>query len=342
VRNAIWLFVALMLTMPAVALADDPTCNADETWLAQTQAVATETTPAMDETEDVVVDDAPPAKGPPLPLHTTSGYGGGAVTPMAMFCNPGSPGVTPGPSAAYTFISFEGKKFHAVTISQVFFERIEFSYAYNHLNVGSFYNQAKKISGGALNMGHDNVQLHHFNLRVMLAKDGDFGCELMPAVAAGIHFKYNSRISEINDNLGGALEGLGYDDDFGIDFTLVATKLFIEPVFNRPLIFTAGLRLTRAAQLGLFGFGGDYNVNFEGSVVYWPIDQLAIGYEFRQKQDPYHGIPGLLYQEDSMHTILVALILSDRLTVAGVIAWAGDVGNTEDCLALGVQAKYEF
>jgi len=336
------MFVALMLAMPAVALAGEPTCQTDQTWLEQTKAVGDETTPAMAETDDAA-DDAPPAKGPPLPLHTTSGYGGGAVTPMAMFCNPGAPGSTASlPSVGYTFISFAGKKFHAVTISQVFFERIEFSYAYNYLNVGSFYNQANKVSGGSLNMGHDNVQLHHFNLRGMLIRDGDFDCKLMPAVAAGIHFKYNSRIAEINDNLGDALEGLGYDDDFGIDFTLVATKLFIEPLFDRPLIFTAGMRLTRAAQLGLFGFGGDYNVNFEGSVVYWPVDMLAIGYEFRQKQDPYHGIPGLLYQEDSMHTILVALILSDRLTVAGVIAWAGDVGNTEDAIALGVQAKYEF
>ena len=342
-RNATWMFVALMLAMPAAALAaDGATDQTEETWLAQAKCVAEETTPTMDETEDVVAD-APPAKGPPLPLHTTFGYAGGAITPMAMFCNPGAPGSTASlPSVAYTFISVGGKKFHAVTISQVFFERVEFSYAYNHLNVGSFYNQAKKISGGALNMGHDNVQLHNFNLRVMLAKDGDFGCKLMPAVAVGVHFMYNSRIGSINNKLGGALTSLGYDDNFGIDWTLTATKLLIEPIFNRPVIITAGLRLSRAAQMGLFGFGDDYQASFEGSLVYWPFDWVALGYEFRQKHDPYHGIPGLLNQEDSWHTILLAFILNERTTIAGVIGFVGNVGNAEDTIALGVQAKYEF
>ena len=338
-RNAIWMFVALMLAMPAVTLADDAVDpnQTDETWLTLTKGAAD--TPAMTETE--AGDDAPPAKGPPLPLHSTEGYAGGAITPMAYFCNPGAPGsIASLPSAAYTFISIDGKKLHAVTISQVFFEQLEFSYAYNHVNVGSFYNEVRKKLGVGLT--HDNVQLHHFNLRWMFLKENSFDCEFIPAVTAGIHFKYNSRIDQIDKGLGRGISALGYDKPFGIDWTLTASKTIIEPIFSRPLIITAGLRLSRAAQMGLFGFGDDYRASFEGSIVYWPIEQIAVGYEFRQKHDPLHGIPGILFQEDSWHTILVAWIVNNRITIAGVIGFVGDVGNTEDAIALGVQGKYEF
>ena len=114
-RSAIWMFVALVLALPAVALADDAVDanQTDETWLALTKTAATET-PAMTETK---ADDAPPAKGPPLPLHGIEGSGGCSIAPMAYVVN-GAPGsVVSMPSASYTFLNISNKKFHAVVIS---------------------------------------------------------------------------------------------------------------------------------------------------------------------------------------------------------------------------------
>ena len=340
-RSAIWMFVALVFAMPAVAPADDAVDpnQTDETWLMLTKGAAD--TPAMSET-DAGADAAPPAKGPPLPVHTIEGVGGCSIVPMAYVCNAGHCDTTCSkPSVAYTHMNISNKKFHGVSVTQVFFQQVEFGYAYNYLSVGSFYNQVKKAMPGA-SMGHDNVQLHHFNLRWMFLKENSFDCEFIPAVTAGVHFKYNSRIDRIDKNLGRGLSGLGYDKPFGIDWTLTATKTIIEPIFNRPLIITAGLRLSRAAQMGLFGFGDDYRASFEGSIVYWAFDQVLFAYEFRQKHDPYHGIPNVLYQEDSWQAFCVAWLVNDRLTIAGVIGFVGDVGNTEDAIALGVQGKYEF
>jgi len=296
--------------------------------------------PTMAETESAD-EPAPPGKLPPLPVHTIEGVGGCSIVPMAYVCNPGCDTSCSRPSVAYTHMNISNKKFHGVSITQVFFEQIEFGYAYNHMDVGSFYSQVKKAMPGA-SMGHDNVQLHHFNLRWMFLAENSFDCEFIPAVTAGIHFKYNSRIDRIDKNLGRGLSGLGYDKPFGIDWTLTATKMIIDPVFNRPLIITVGLRLSRAAQLGLFGFGDDYRASFEGSVVYWAFDHVLFAYEFRQKQEPYHGIPGVLYQEDSWQGFCVAFLVDNHLTIAGVVGLLGDVGNTEDAIALGIQAKYEF
>ena len=283
-----------------------------------------------------------PKSSPPLPFHCIEGYSGGAITPMAYLCNAekrdGCPDWLGLPSVAYTFWNIGSKELHVVSVTQPFLKRFEFGYAYMNLDTGSLFRDVRKAG---LDMGERHVGLHHFNLRAMLLEENSFDLPL-PALTAGIHFKYNDAMDDIDRNLGGAFTNIGYDDNFGIDYTLTATKMFPKLAFGRPVILTGGLRLSKAAQLGLLGFGDEYRASFEGSVAYLPIDQLCLAYEYRMKRNPYREIPGLVEDEDDWHAISASWIINDHLTLTGVLGVVGNVVNAREYSTLGVQLKYEF
>ena len=67
---------------------------------------------------------------------------------------------------------------------------------------------------------------------------------------------------------------------------MTASKTFAE-AFGRPLIASAGLRLSQAADLGFLGFSDTYQASFEGNVAYLLTDKLLVAYEIRQKTSPY-------------------------------------------------------
>ncbi len=132
--------------------------------------------------------------------------------------------------------------------------------------------------------------LHNFNVRFLLLKEDTPLAGLpLPAVTAGVHFKYNDGINQINQNLCGALNTIGYRRDNGTDFTLTMTKKITTGI-GMPIFFTAGLRESEAAQIGFLGFGDAYHTTFEGNVAFMPSKHIVLAYEFRQKIDPYGTI----------------------------------------------------
>ena len=248
---------------------------------------------------------------PPLPFHTVEGVGGGAITPMAYLANPepryeGS--LFGRPAVAFSYVNMGHKNLDAITITQTLGGRIEFGYAANRLGLGTLPNDIRDAT--TVDIRRSDVWLHHFNLRLLAVEENTcIGGLAMPAVTAGVHFKVNDGIREIDQRLAGALSGIGYERENGVDFTLTATKSIPPEVLGRPLILTAGLRASQAAQLGFLGFGDEYHATFEGSIVFLPCDRLVLAYEFRQKPDPYGQIAGLIGNEDHWHGFDAALIL---------------------------------
>ena len=294
--------------------------------------------------ETVAADEAAPTKGPPLPLHCIEGYGGGAITPVAYLVNPGGEGVMDSlPTAGFTFIDLGSKELTVFTVTQVFFDFIEVGYAFNRLNLGNFHSDVRRFLGA--DMGRDHVMLHHFNLRVNVIKEGSFDLPL-PAITAGIHFKYNDGIGQIDGQLGNALKSYGYRRHWGIDYTITATKMFPTLAFGRPVILTGGLRLSNAAQLGYLGFGDSYHVLFEGSVLVMPTDNIVLAYEFRMKENPYQEIRAggktLLGDEDHWHMFSATWVVTNRLTVTGMYGLLGNIANARADCSFGFQIKYEF
>jgi hypothetical protein len=294
---------------------------------------------------------APPAneKGPPLPFHTIEGYGGGAITPFAYLVNPGKEDCLFGkPAGALSFVNAREKDLAAITVSETLFGRVELSYGGDRLGLGTLPADIDNFSHHALSIEENDAWVHNFNVRGLLIKEND--CILgfkAPAVTAGVHFKYNSEISHINDELGGALTGIGYRRNNGTDFTLTATKTFPKLLLDRPVVVSTGLRLSEAADLGFLGFGDKYHATFEGNVAWLPFDKILLAYEFRQKTDPYGTIPNgaggfLIGTEDNWSAFDLGLIVNKNSTIVAGWGIFGTLANTEANNSWYLQYKYEF
>lgn len=343
-NRTVYLLLACVLMPGASLFADDVATPANDngtSWLAMADDM-----PAVDATDDKA--DAPEThqdtqkagSPPPLPFHSLEGYSGGAITPMAYICNCDTSMTCPvgKPSVAYTFLSLGNKKLNAFSVSETFLGRFEFSYGFQHLFVG---NLKDAVSKAGLDLGRNDVWLHTWSLRANLIQENEFDLPL-PAVTVGVHAKYNEGISQMDRSLGGALKTINYDGNCGVDYTLTATKMFPELAFGRPIILTGGMRITNAAQTGLLGFGESYKAFFEGSVVYLPFDNIALAYEYRQKESPYDKIEGLIGEEDDWHVFSASWIVNDNITITGVYGMLGMIANGRVDDAFGIQLKYEF
>jgi len=344
------LIVALLVQPTSAGLAEDhlaPRGSRADTWLGALAVAAAEEDALPVEGEHPGSQSGKEPCDPkcvPLPFHSIEGYSGGAITPMAYmcnYCNCGCAGVEhlTGPTVSYSFMGISTKQLNTLAITQAVANRFEFGYAINQLTLGSLYDDIKKKT--PMDPVRRDLYLHHFNVRGKLLDENSFGLPL-PAVSAGAHFKYNYGLKTINRRLGNAFDGIGFDKHYGIDYTLTATKMFPTLALGRPLIVTGGLRLSKAAQLGLLGFGKTYRGSFEGNVVILPADWLVLGYEFREKRNPYGKIPGLIGDEDNWHALSASVIVNRHLTVSLLAGLLGHVANANADDTWGVEVKYEF
>lgn len=282
----------------------------------------------------------PPGDGPPLPLHSLEGVAGGACTPMAYFANPGPPGTKVGlPSVSYTYLVAGTKVINSIALSEVFYRRIEFSYAYNRVGLGDFPRDVRAATG--FDIGRTHVNMHNWNLRGILVEENT-GCPWMPQIVGGVHFKYNQSTQNLDTRIMHGARGLGFERNNGVDYTIMAGKMFPKGFLGRPILANAGLRWTESAQTGWLGFGDTYRTNVEANIAWVPFDWLAIGYEFKQKQDPYHKLGNLVGDENNWHTVLLAWIINEHCTLAGVYGHLGNIVNGEENGGWGFQFKYEF
>jgi hypothetical protein len=296
-------------------------------------------------------DDAPPAAaatdlsacppgvhtGPPLPLFNVEGMPGTLLVPMAYPINCESVGTTVGmPTLGYTFVSAGTKSVQEVHLSETFYRRFIVGYTMGTLDLGDFPRDTRRMTN--VDIGFQHVVLHNFNLAAKIVDESQY----VPAIMAAATFKYNPDVQTIDRRLGGGVRALGLARSNSTDYTLTATKTFIDPLFKRPLMLTGGVRFSEAAQLGYLGFGDSYRMTGEGSVVYMPTDWLAVAYEYRQKKNPYHTLGTLVGPEDAWQAVDVGFIITPHLTFA--VGWlcAGNVANGRVDNGWGFQLKYEF
>lgn len=272
---------------------------------------------------------------PPLPAIGVEGFGGLFGTYTAYLVNPAKENEVFGlPSAAFTYIHFgDGRHLNAFGITETLWDRVEFGYAYDLMDVGDLPQAA--------GFSDDSVGLHNFNARLALIHEGDFDLPWLPAFTAGVHYKYNDTIDDIDDDLGGVLRNfVGIDDNDGVDFTLYATKLITD--LPRPVLVDLGVRASEGAHIGLLGFTDDYNITVEGNVFVFVTDHFLVGGEYRMKPNEYRQIPGLIEEEDDWWTLCACYIVNDHLTISGGYAHFGDVLNHEANGAWGMRIKWEF
>ena len=151
------------------------------------------------------------------------------------------------------------------------YDRVELSYARQFFDTGG--------TGRALGLG-GGYQFSQvvFGAKLRLFGDGILDQDSwLPQVAVGLQYKVNNR--------GDVLRAIGAKSDQGADFYVSATKLFLA----QSLLLNATVRMTRANQFGILGFGGDrsnaYHPEFEGSAALLLSRNWAVGGEYRTKPD---------------------------------------------------------
>jgi hypothetical protein len=282
-----------------------------------------------------------PATAAPLPLHSIEGYSGIFSTSSAYIAHPTAKkkGETPGPSVGLSYVGLgHDRNLSALTITEAIGPRAEVGYGLDHLTLGDLPDAIKSATG--VSIGKSSVNLHNFNARYQILQESAAGKPFRPAVTLGLHYKTNSDIVSINDDLGGALQANGSAHKSGLDVTLYATKL--DASSGTPILYNLGLRSSKAAHLGLLGFTDERKTSVEGSIEAFVKPNVIVGAEYRQKPNSYTAIPGLVEKEQDWFTVVAAYIINDTATVSGGYGHFGTVLNHDANASWGLAVKNEF
>jgi hypothetical protein len=277
---------------------------------------------------------------PPLPFHSVEGVGGAFSTSSAYLVNPAKEGDVFGlPSIGGIYVHVgNGRHLAALTVTETLWDRLELGYAWDNFDMGDLPQDIERAT--SIRIRDHAVDMHNFNARVCLVKDGEFDQPWLPAITLGGHYKLNDTLEDIDADLMGTLTGIGIAEHDGFDYTLSLTKMVT--FLPRPLLLNATVRATEAAHIGLLGFTDDYEVVVEGSVCALLTDRFILAGEYRQKPDEYDAIPGLVGGEDDWWTICAGYIVNDHMTISGGYAHFGELLNHVANSSWGVAVKYEF
>jgi Protein of unknown function (DUF3034) len=180
-----------------------------------------------------------------------------------------------GGSAHVTHVALNDYALNTVGAAVGIFDRVELSIAQQAFDT-------KKI-GTALGLGAGyTFRQDTLGVKVRLVGDAVYDQDLLiPQISLGIQHKRNHN--------GNVLAALGAKSDRGTDIYVSATKIYLD----QRVLLSVALRLTKANQLGILGFGGPegnrYRPQAEGSVGFLLRHDLVIGFEGRTKRD-YLGI----------------------------------------------------
>ncbi|WP_309645919.1 DUF3034 family protein [Phenylobacterium sp.] len=222
-----------------------------------------------------------------------------------------------------TNVSLPDYKFRAYGAAVGFYDRVELSYAHQEFDTGA--------TGAKLGLG-DGFTFKQNVVGAKLRVLGDAVYDqdrLMPQVAVGVQFKRNDQ--------GAIVRAVGGKDHQGVDYYVAATKVLL----NESLVLNGTVRLTKANQTGLLGFGGDkddsYSAQFEGSAGYLVSKRLLVGAEYRTKPNNLG-----FAKEDDWFDVFAAYAVNKNLSVTVAYADLGNIATFKDQRGLYVSLQAGF
>ncbi|MEP7185141.1 MAG: DUF3034 family protein [Rhodanobacter sp.] len=237
-------------------------------------------------------------------VSQVEGSAGGGLTPWAVIGGYGTNDEIGG-NAFVTHISLPDYQLNEVGAMVGLYNRVEVSFSQQRFDTQQV--------GAALGLGEGfTFQQNIIGVKVRLFGDVVLDQDSwLPQVSVGAQHKKNNQAA--------VLQFIGAKSDQGTDYYINATKLFL----SQSLLVNATLRMTKANQIGILGFGGDrnnsYKPEFEGSVAYLLSRNWAIGAEYRQKPNNL-GIA----KEDDWYDAFVAWAPNKHVSLT--LAYA-DLGN---------------
>ncbi len=237
-------------------------------------------------------------------VSQVEGSAGGGLTPWAVIGGYGTNDEI-GANAFVTHINLPDYQLNEVGAMIGLYNRVEVSFAQQRFDTEQV--------GAALGLGEGfTFQQNIIGVKVRLFGDVVLDQDSwLPQVSVGAQYKKNNQAA--------VLKFVGAKSDQGTDYYINATKLFL----SQSVLVNATLRMTKANQIGILGFGGDknnsYKPEFEGSVAYLLSRNWAVGAEYRQKPNNL-GIA----KEDDWYDAFVAWAPTKHVSLT--LAYA-DLGN---------------
>ncbi len=249
------------------------------------------------------------------------GAGGGLSTWALIAGNETSRGV--GGSAHATYVNVPDYELRSAGGAVGLFNRVELSAARQDFDTGA--------TGAKLGLGRGfTFRQDILGVKVRVLGDAVYDQDTwLPQVAVGAQVKQNDQNAIIH--------AVGGKNDSGIDYYAAATKLLLD----KSLVLNGTLRLTKANQTGLLGFGGDkndsYKTEFEGSAGWLVSKRLLIGAEYRTKPDNLG-----FAKENDWADIFAAYAINKTVSVTAAYADLGDIATFKNQrgLYLSLQAGF--
>jgi hypothetical protein len=213
-----------------------------------------------------------------------------------------------GANAHETYVDVNNYSLQDFGASVGLFNRVEFSYTREEFDTGA--------TGAKLGLGRNfTFDQDVYGAKVRLIGDLVYDQDTwLPQIAAGVQYKVNDRSAIIH--------AVGGESAQGTDYYVSATKLFLA----QSVVVDATLRLTKANQTGLLGFGGDknnsYSPEFEGSIGYLLTKHLVVGGEYRTKPDNLG-----FAKEDDWWDLFAAYAINKHLSVTAAYTDLGDIAT---------------
>lgn len=204
-------------------------------------------------------------------VRQVEGAGGGGVVPWALITGYGTED-SYGANAYLTVLSTQDYRLKSYGVAIGFFDKLE-------LSLGKQEFTGSKAPLDKLTLQQDIAGIK-FSISGDLIADQD---NWKPQLAIGAMVKHHQGVQGL-DTLGVSnVKQLGAKSDTGVDYYASASKLFLA----QSLLINGTLRMTKANQMGLLGFGGDkkdqYQIMPEASVAYLLNRKLVAGLEYRRK-----------------------------------------------------------
>ncbi|MGP1721068.1 DUF3034 family protein [Shewanella frigidimarina] len=142
----------------------------------------------------------------------------------------------------------------------------------------------------------------------------------MPQISLGLQYK---RVDDFT-----LPQAVGARNDWGVDIYLAASKVYFDAIVGRNLVTNLTLRATKANQIGLLGFGtatnNHYQLQAEASIAVLLTDNIALGYEYKQKPDQLG-----FAEENDWQDIFMAWFVNKHLSVVGAYVDLGSIAGFE-------------
>lgn len=255
-------------------------------------------------------------------VSTVEGSGGGGLSTWATTTGYGAEGEIGG-NVHGTLVALPDFELRTWGAAVGLYDRVELSYAHQTFDT--------QEAGVALGLGKGyTFNQDIWGVKVVVVGDAIYDQDrLLPQIAVGAQYKRNDR--------GAIIAAVGGEDDTGTDYYVAATKLLLD----RSLLLNGTVRMTKANQTGLLGFGGpnggDYSARFEGSVAWLATKRLALGAEYRSKPSNL-----AFAKEDDWVDLFAAWAVNKNLSVTAAWVDLGDIATFRDQRGLYISLQAGF